>query len=413
MFQLYPLWQREIHLMEKTVPASPNPTDSALRQFLVNSLRAYQAGEKTPPAAPPALDWEALIPLAEFHRVTPLLALALREGGASAVPAPAQAALAAAVRAGASRSLFMIGELARLLQQLAAQGVSAIPFKGPALAAQLYGDPTLRGYSDLDILVRQPDVPTATQTILSLGYQTHEQHSYHDSFRLERGALKFRLELHWHLMILPEVFPFTPHFDQAWERCKKLPFAGGPVLSLAPEDLLLFLCAHGSRHLWFRLQWICDIAQLLRRYPTLDWAALLERARAAGGQRMLFLGLTLAQELLGAPLPPEAAAAVRRDAQAARLARRVEAQFYKGPLAVLKPWKETLFPLQMIDCWPDRLTYLPRLWLKQLRDRHGAAFSRFSCSYALRRNKNADALRPGDAERGSVPTQSVGTRERR
>jgi hypothetical protein len=112
---------------------------------------------------------------------------------------------------------------------------------------------------------------------------------------------------------------------------------------------LLYLCAHGSRHLWARLQWICDVAQLIRRNPALDCAALLERARVAGGRRMLFLGLAVAQNFFGASLPPQVAESVRGDARTSRLARQVEARHYSGPLAVVKPWKEAAFPQQLMD----------------------------------------------------------------
>ena len=33
---------------------------------------------------------------------------------------------------------------------------------------------------------------------------------------------------------------------------------------LAPNDLLLILCVHASWHLWGRLLWICDVAELIR-----------------------------------------------------------------------------------------------------------------------------------------------------
>ena len=44
----------------------------------------------------------------------------------------------------------------------------------------------------------------------------------------------------------------------------------GPTLAalaygnLSLENLLLVRCAHGSKHLWERLGWICDVAELIR-----------------------------------------------------------------------------------------------------------------------------------------------------
>src|SRR6185436_18749809 len=78
--------------------------------------------------------------------------------------------------------------------------------------------------------------------------------------------------------------------------------------------LLLLLCAHGCGHRWGELRWLCDVNELLRAYPGLDWAWVRGQARRMGCERMLLLGLGLAAELLGAALP----AAVQHRLQAQR-----------------------------------------------------------------------------------------------
>jgi hypothetical protein len=336
------------------------------RQFLVNRLRAYLTGEEIPPGTPVAepVDWAALVPLAAFHRVAPLLERALRDGCPQAVPTPVRAELAAYVRTISQRSLLLTGELVRLLKQFEAEGIPAIPFKGPALAALLYGDAALRHFDDLDILVRQHDMPAAAKLVLSLGYQPREQHPFHESFTLARGNTEMVVELHWNIM--PEDFPLRLDLDGIWERRQALSLGGAQATTLASEDLLLFLCVHGSRHLWLRLQWQCDVAQLLKRNPSLDWEQVMERAKIARGQRMLFLGIFLAHDLLGAPLPPEIAQTVRRDPHTAQLARQVQWRLFEGPLQLFKPWKSMNFQLQLIDRARDRLAYSPRYWLQAL-----------------------------------------------
>jgi hypothetical protein len=101
------------------------------------------------------------------------------------------------------------------------------------------------------------------------------------------------------------------------------------VLSLHPEDLLLLLCVHGSRHYWSQLNWICDIAELLRARPGIDWGGLLARAGAAGGVRMLLLGLLLAAEVLEVPLPPEVARQARSDWVVRELAAQVRGWLFR------------------------------------------------------------------------------------
>ncbi len=347
------------------------------RQFLVNCLRAFLTTEETPQLKAPIedVDWDSLVQLAAFHRVAPLLERALRNTCPQAVPASILADLAAYVRSASSRGLFLTGELVRLLKRLEAQGIPAIPFKGPALAALLYGDPALRQFDDLDILVRQENYPSAKQLLLSLRYQpefllterqeqAHLKTKFHEHFILTKGDTRIDVELHCGIM--PEDFPVRQDLKGVWQRCQSVAFAGMNVTTLSPEDLLLFLCAHGSRHLWFRLQWICDVAQLMRRQTIMDWGRLVEQAKTSGGRRMFFLGIFLANDILGAPLPREIEQEVHRDSQVAKLAQQVRWQLFEGPLVIVKPWKEAFFRLQLIDRTPDRIVYLPRYWFQEL-----------------------------------------------
>ena len=70
------------------------------------------------------------------------------------------------------------------------------------------------------------------------------------------------------------------------------------MLALAPEDSLLILCVHANKHQWSRLGWICDIAEMLRSHPDLNWPVVMEQARMLRSERMLLLGLLLARESL-------------------------------------------------------------------------------------------------------------------
>jgi len=53
------------------------------------------------------------------------------------------------------------------------------------------------------------------------------------------------------------------------------------------------------------LKWVCDVAELLRIHPAMDWEWVMKQARTSGVVRMLFLGLSLAHHLLGAVLPKD------------------------------------------------------------------------------------------------------------
>lgn len=297
-----------------------------LDQHRAESIRALVAGE---------LDWELLLSLAVRHGMIPLVHFhlnALRTG-------PREAADAARLREYALRisamNAYLTGELRQLLAAFEARGVGAIPYKGPALAVEAYGSVSLRYFCDLDILVRKSDYAAARDILGERGFHPYQglglaQQSVmlrtQCNVPFTRDDDRSIVEIHWEVAARN----YSRALDERglWSRSREATFAGARVRMLAPEDLLHALCVHGSKHLWERLSWICDVAQLVDRGPQLDWGVLLDRARATGSTRLLLLGLNLADELLGARLPPNIRIEINADASVARLTRRVLATLF-------------------------------------------------------------------------------------
>jgi len=138
---------------------------------------------------------------------------------------------------------------------------------------------------------------------------------------LTRGASV--LELHWRLT--PSYFGVADALDDLAGSLVPGEVGGLPVRTLSPTELVFYLCVHGATHRWVRLEWICDVAEMLRRCGAVDWDRLLRRAERSGATRMVGLGLRLAGELLGAPLPAGAPAALAASRPAQALAARVYA----------------------------------------------------------------------------------------
>jgi hypothetical protein len=142
-------------------------------------------------------------------------------------------------------------------------------------------------------------------------------------------------------------------------RLERASLGGGTVPTLSPEDLLLILCMHGSVHLWQRLGWICDVAELIHARKGMDWERVTEQAAALGGERMFFLGLYLASDLLGAPLPRKVLHKVEADPTVKVLAREVHKRL---PWEVNSPspgaFGEIPFLLRMRERLRDKTWYL-------------------------------------------------------
>src|SRR6266568_8868434 len=279
------------------------------------------------------VDWEWLLRTAHSHGLLPLL---YRHLGPSpdAVPAAIRAELRQQFETNARRSLRLAAELLRLRDQLAACDVTFTPYKGPILAAGLYGDLALRPFRDLDFLVQHRDVDRAEHVLAAEGYRplyglTPEHET---AFRAATCECAFArngdiVELHW--AFGPRDFPLALEVEAVRTRLEPVALGTTLVDTLCAEDLMLVLCAHGAKHLWERLEWICDVAELLRRVPLSDGDGLLERARALGAERMLLLGLRLAVDLLGAPLPERLQRHVAADPVVVALAEQVRKRLFR------------------------------------------------------------------------------------
>jgi len=334
-------------------------------RLLLDCLRP----ERTPPAdlMPPDLDWDLLLHLAARHSVLPLVHRAL--GQHPGVPGPIREALESRFRQSACRSLFLSAELMRLLDGFADRGIPLLPYKGPTLAQQLYGDVALRSFSDLDLLVASGDVQRATDALESLGYAAdhpvprrrraaHRALASEQMFRRTTGSTL--VELQWR--IAPAYFSVDFNWDWLRSTAVRVPLGERQVPALAPEALLMALSVHGAKHCWESLVWIADIAQLLRSHSGLDWDFLLKTARSLGIQRLLFLALSLGEKISGVSPPDAVARMVAADPTLPWLCRQVEhhlAADVRGVPSLADHW----FSLRGRERWRDRLRYATRLGL--------------------------------------------------
>jgi hypothetical protein len=315
------------------------------------------------------INWDYLLKTAQEHGLMPLLYWNLNATCPEAVPKAAFNQLRHRFRKNAQRSVFWAGELLRLLNLFETHGISAVPFKGPSLAASIYGNLALRQFGDLDILVREQDVLKAKDLLLSQGYRSEYKHK--ENRRQEKAVLRswgeypfmhdsngLRVDLHW--KIGPEYFSFPLKPERLWERLEPTSLAGKEVLALSPEDLLLILCMHGTKHLWQALELICAVGEMIRVSEGLNWARIMEQARELGGERMLFLGLFLASNLLGATPPDEVLQRALADPPVRALAAQVRGQLFREADNPPNIFEEALFYLRARERLYHRVRYCIR-----------------------------------------------------
>jgi hypothetical protein len=291
-------------------------------------------GERIRSLARADLDWTSLLRAATAHGVMPLLYGALSKTRPDAVPREVLDTLRERFRASALRNLVRAGELLRLLALFRAHGLAPVPFKGPTLAALAYGDLALRKFNDLDILFPPRDLPRARELLLAHGYRLQYPltASQQAACLKHQGQLPFLRDdggcvVELHSALAPRAF----HFPLKPERLEPVSLSGKEAVTLCPEDLLVYLCAHAAKHLWAYLGMACDVAELIRARPGMDWKRVFQQARDLRSERLLLVGLSLAGDLLGAELPAEVLSRVRRSAVVRALAAQAARYLCLGP----------------------------------------------------------------------------------
>ncbi len=315
-------------------------------------------------------DWDALVRLAMHHGVLPLVHRYLTAECGSEFPAEAAAKFRLQDQLNVLHNRHLTNELARYLRAFAQAGVRAIWFKGPILASLAYGDIGLRQFSDLDLLIAKSDLATVAEILIAAGYNSHLSRrdgitgGYFQEFEeCFSGPNRLgAIDVHWKMT--PKAFPFGPSDDEVFARAISYPLGDDAVPTLAPDDLFLYLCVHGAKHGWPKLEMICDIAQLLRAPGLIDLDVVLRRASHLGSRRMVLLAIYLADAIGGDAIGGMGAegplAEARRDRAAVTVGDRVMRALFSrldSSDRVFDPWR---VPLGAIEDTRARMVYIVR-----------------------------------------------------
>lgn len=349
---------------DAALKALPNPrrAETELLMLCARTQLADSAAERVRNLAQDSIDWDYLASAALHHKTLPLLYRHLSSVCPHQVPTETLARLNGYVLASASRGLHLGDELRRILGLLAEHDVEAIPLKGPVLASTVYGDATARQFDDLDLLVRPEQALVARDVLVGEGYRAFPQvpAALEAAFlraewecELSHEATRGLVCIQWRLSPRYFAFPIDP--GQLFARARSVDFEGQMVLTLSPEDELLFLCIHGAKHLWSRLGWLSDVAELLRAHQELDWEWVLRQARTLGAERTVLTGLYLAGDLLDAVLPEQVWQGIERDPAVRPLAGQLVGRYLLSEAEGPDLLEVTRFQLAMRERGRDKL----------------------------------------------------------
>jgi putative nucleotidyltransferase-like protein len=310
------------------------------------------------------LDWERFLALTRRHGLMPLVYSHLLNSFAELVPAGHLQKVRDNFQRNTARNLVLATELCRVLEEFEKHGIAAIPYKGPALALQVYGDLKLRSFVDLDVLVRRSDAARAGALLTARGFIPHLRlhpaqeallpHSECDRVYFREGS-NIMLELHW--AVAPPFFSVAIETEAVLADCVRAELCGREASVPSPEMMLLLLCINGTKDLWTALEPVCSVNALVRRYPGLGWGRVITLGRRAGALRMLHVGLLLARQIFDLPLPETILASIHADRRVKNLVSEARMRLSENEMRVPGLFEKTRFRIQSRERGRDKLRY--------------------------------------------------------
>ena len=283
------------------------------------------------------------------------------------VPGSAREKLQSRIRAQHLFTLSMMAELYRILPVFALSEIDAVLVKGPLLSQIAYANPAVRGYADLDLLVRQRDIGRATERMAELGFLASVPQAAIAGGRIP-GEYCFRKPATPHMVELhtQETFRYYPKpmpIEELLARKRSVSLEGKPVPALRLEDEFVFDCIHGAKDFWARLVWVSDIAGMIAKHPEMSWEEVRERSAGVGAGRMVRVAIRLAARVLGVSIPEVLYEEIQKDRETEGLCESIERWQRHGTAALPALSRRAKFRLDMAGGGLHGVAYLARLSL--------------------------------------------------
>jgi len=279
------------------------PGVSPEMEVLLWSIRVDGEGDDRLPELLKAVDQEELYRLAQRHQLTAFLYHRLQTHPYSSSFNGITLSFKKAYVTNMYRNLLYTRQLVWIIELLRQRSIEVIPFKGIVLAYQAYGTSDLRHCGDIDVLVKKRDLRKIISLFQAAGMNPSHELTLKNGLYLNiKRGMEFTapnridIDLHWGMFDKFTRFSSAEEYFRKFEHMK---IDGFDVPTLSPEDTLILVAVHGTKHLWGNLRWINDVIHLLHSNPDLDIGSAFSSAESLHCRRMLVLALYLAEKLGG------------------------------------------------------------------------------------------------------------------
>lgn len=306
-------------------------------------------------------DWKHLIDMASRHRLRPLLFYNLNSICPEYVPDGVLLNLKDYYFKNSKKNLLFYGEMLKILKLFNFEEIYGIPYKGPLLAIKIYGNLTLRQFGDIDILIDKNDVLKSKKVLLDNGYiplfnfdnSTDILLKYYRDYVFINKSNNIVVELHWKFS--PLDFSFSRGFSELFEMTEELTLNGNKILNLENESLILILSIHNAHHYWNRLNWICDLSELIESTNKINWNKIIVKSKEIGANRILLINVFLINELFGLKLPDEILEEISSDKSVEIISRKIMSNIFSDRNYPGNFIEELIFKIRMRENYRNKI----------------------------------------------------------
>ncbi len=316
------------------------------------------------------IDWDEVINIAKSHGLLFFLYKNLKIICKEYVPDESFVKLKNYYINNTTRNLSLSVKLVRIIKLFKESGIKAVPFKGPVQAETLYGDIGVRSFTDIDILIQKEDAVKARDLLIENDFflsieipksQLKTYLSCENFFNLFNKNREINIDLHWEITGRYSLSPI--YLESIYDRLIEVKLVDQTVFSLCFEDMMIYLCIHGTSHCWEKLELIYSVAEIIKSGNINNWVELDKRAEHFKCQKMMYLGLALARDLFDAVLPSD----IEKKITTARYVKSLKNQIVKKLFTDNKSFSESLswrfstLHLLIRDKFSDSIKYTLRL----------------------------------------------------
>lgn len=256
-------------------------------------------------------EWTDPLRVINAHLLGPAVYAALLHGETLAdLPVEVRRYLGYLYRENARRNAALRRQALEMLGALEARGVDTMLLKGcAALLGKLHCGSGVRMLRDIDLLVKQEDIPQTLDTLNALGYRIDQRFpaGHHAHAELRRLHDPAALDLHTELVDPKHVLGAK----EVWARAERHTHDGVTWFAPCPTDFVFHNILHAQVHFlgdFYRgvldLHQVYDLAIAMRRHgAAIDWELIETRLQAHHLHRPLHTYLLAARFFFGVPWP--------------------------------------------------------------------------------------------------------------